>query len=80
MPTTGAHSRSAGEARRMRAATTTRVASAVNGAATGSAFAASFNRAKTTDARVMDRIIITVPPTVGVTILLRMNSHLEMPS
>ena len=25
----------------------------------------------------MDRIIITIPPTVGVTILLRMNSHLE---
>ena len=26
----------------------------------------------------MESIIITVPPTVGVTILLRMNSHLEM--
>ena len=28
----------------------------------------------------MERIIITVPPTVGVTILLRMNSHLEIRS
>ena len=28
----------------------------------------------------MESIIITVPPTVGVTIRLRMNSHLEMAS
>ena len=28
----------------------------------------------------MDRIIITVPPTVGVTMRRRMNSHLEMAS
>ena len=28
----------------------------------------------------MDRIIITAPPTVGVTIRLRMNSHLEIAS
>ena len=58
----------------------TSVARAVSGAATGSASDASSRRPKTTDARVMDRIIITVPPTVGVTIRLRMNSHLEIAS
>ena len=49
-------------------------------AATGSAAAAWSNRPKITEARVMESIIITVPPTVGVTILRRMNSHLEMTS
>ena len=54
------------------------VANAVRGAALGSISDASSSRPNTTEASVMERIIITVPPTIGVTILLRMNSHLEM--
>ena len=58
----------------------TNVASAVSGAATGSASDASSRSPKTTDARVMERIIITVPTTVGVTIRRTMTSHYEMAS
>ena len=64
----------------MSAATITMVARAVRGAASGSTLDASSSRLKTTEARVMESIIIIVPPTVGVTIRLRMNSHLEMMS
>ena len=64
----------------MSAATITMVARAVRGASSGSIFDASSRRLKTTEARVMESIIIIVPPTVGVTIRLRMNSHLEMMS
>ena len=76
----GAHRRSNSEPRRARAATMIKVTSAVKGAAVGSTFDDLSSRSKTTEARVIDRIIITVPPTVGVTILLRMNSHLETTS
>ena len=58
----------------------TSVAKAVSGAATGSVSVASSSRPKTTDARVMERIIITVPPTVGVTIRRRMTSQRAMTS
>ena len=78
MPIIGAHRRNTGEPRRTSAATTMSVASAVSGAAVGSASAASSSSPKTTDASVMERIIITVPPTTGVTMRLRRNSHLEM--
>ena len=80
MPIIGAHRRQTGDPRRVSAPTTMRVTSAVNGAATGSASAASSSRPKTTDARVMERIIITVPLIVGVMIRRRMNSHLEITS
>ena len=80
MPITGPQRRSSADPRRASATTMPRVASAVKGAATGSAAAAWSNRPKITEARVMESIIITVPPTVGVTILRRMNSHLEMTS
>ena len=59
---------------------TPKVASAVKGAPTGSANDTFSNRRGTTEARVMERIIITVPPTVGVTSRLRMNSHLAITS
>ena len=78
MPIIGAHRRQTGDPRRVSAPTTMRVTSAVNGAATGSASAASSSRPKTADARVMERIIITVPLIVGVTIRRRKNSHLEI--
>ena len=78
MPIIGAHRRQTGEPRRVSAPTTMRVTSAVNGAATGSDSAASSSRPKTADARVMERIIITVPLIVGVTIRRRKNSHLEI--
>ena len=78
IPTTGAHSRTIAEDLRARAATTVRVIRAVRGAATGSCWDASSSRPKTTDASVIERIIITVPPTIGVTMRLRMNSHLDM--
>ena len=35
---------------------------------------------KTTDANVIDRIIITVPPTMGVTMRRKKKSHLETAS
>ena len=78
MPIIGAHRRQTGEPRRVSAPTTMRVTTAVNGTATGSASAASSSRPKTADARVMERIIITVPLIVGVTIRRRKNSHLEI--
>ena len=78
MPIIGVQKRSAAEPRSVRATTTTRVASAVKCAATGSASVALSSRPKMTEARVMESIIITAPPTIGVTIRLRMNSHLEM--
>ena len=76
----GAHRRSNSDPRSARAATMINVTSAVKGAAVGSTCDDLSSRSKTTEAKVMERIIITVPPTVGVTILLRMNSHLEMTS
>ena len=80
IPITGPHRRNKGAPRRARAATTTRVTRAVNGAFVGSSCDASSSRANTTEANVIDNIIITMPPTVGVTIRLSMNSHLEMTS
>ena len=80
MPIIGAQRRSTGVPRSMSAPTTTRVARAVSGAAVGSSWDVSSNRWKTTEASVMERIIITMPPRVGVTIRLRMKSHLEMTS
>ena len=78
MPITGAHRRRTGDPRSTNPATTTSVASAVSGAAVGSAAEASFSRPNTTDARVTERIINTVPPTTGVTMRRRSESHLEM--
>ena len=49
-------------------------------AASGSTWVASSSRANTTEARVMERIIITVPPTMGVTMRRRINSQREMAS
>ena len=80
MPIIGAHRRSIGVPRKVSTATTISVASAVTGAATGSASDASSSRPKTTDASVIESIIITVPPTVGVTSRLSRNSHLEITS
>ena len=77
MPMTGAHRRRAAEKRSVRPATMTSVARAVSGAATGWAAAASSSRPKTTEASVTESIIITVPPTVGVTMRRRMNSQRE---
>ena len=78
MPITGPQRRSAAEPRSISAATMVRVASAVKSDGPASVSVASSSRPKTTEARVMESIIITVPPKVGVTTLLRMNSHLEM--
>ena len=78
MPIIGAHRRNSTLPRSVSAATTVSVASAASGAATGSSNDASSSRPNTTDASVMERIIITVPLTTGVTSRLRMNSHLEM--
>ena len=58
----------------------TSVVSAVKGAAVGSSSDASSKRPNTTEARVIERIIITVPPTVGVTMRRKMNSHREITS
>ena len=80
IPTTGPHSRSTADPRKMRAATTTRVISATAGPFSGSSLVVSSSRWNTTEARVIDRIIITVPPTVGVITFRRMNSHLEIAS
>ena len=54
------------------------VASAVRCAPTGSTEDTSSNRRGTTEASVIESIIITVPPRVGVTSRLRINSHLEI--
>ena len=78
MPINGAQRRTIAEPRRASTATTTRVDSVVKGAAFGSTSDASFSKSKATETRVMESIIITAPPTVGVTIRLRMKSHLEM--
>ena len=78
IPMTGAQSRTMAEPRSNSTATTTSVTNAVTGAATGSTSAASSKSPKTTEDRVIDSIIITVPPTVGVTTRRRMKSHLEM--
>lgn len=59
---------------------TINVTNAVSVADLGSTIEALSSRSKTTDARVMDRIIITVPPTIGVTTRRRMKSHLDMTS
>ena len=76
MPIIGAHRRNRTLPRIVSAVTTVSVASAVSGAATGSSIDASSRSPKTTDASVMERIIITVPLTTGVTSRRRMNSHL----
>ena len=80
IPIIGAHRRQTGDPRRVSAATTMSVTNAVSGAATGSTSAASSSKPNTTDARVMERIIITVPPMVGVTMRRKMNSHREITS
>ncbi len=80
MPINGPQRRHTAEPRRVSPATMTKVASAVKGAATGSDSVDRSNRPKTTEAKVMESIIIIVPPTVGVTILRRMNSHFEIMS
>ena len=80
MPISGPHSLNTGERRNASAATMTRVTNAVNEPPTGSAAVASSNNLNTTDAKVIDRIIITVPPTIGVTIRLSKNNHFETAS
>ena len=80
MPISGPHNLNMGERRNASAATMTSVTNAVNEPPTGSAAVASSNNLKTTDAKVMDRIIITVPPTIGVTIRLSKNNHFETAS
>ena len=80
MPITGPHMRRRAERRRLRPATTARVIRAVRGAANGSSRADPSSKAKTTEARVTDRIMITMPLTVGVTIRRRMTTHLDMTS
>ena len=62
----------------MSAAMTPSVARAVRLAPAVPVADASGSRRGTTEARVMDSIISTVPPTVGVTMRRRANSHLEM--
>ena len=76
IPIIGAHRRNSTLPRIVSAATTVSVASAVNGAAVGSSRDAPSSRSNTTDASVMERIMITVPLTTGVTSRRRMNSHL----
>ena len=66
--------------RRLRPATTTRVIRAVRGPATGSSRDEPSSSANTTEARVTDRIMITMPLTVGVTRRRRMTTHLDMMS
>ena len=78
IPINGPQRRNVADPRSMSAATITVVASAVRGASSGFTFDASSSRLKTTEARVIERIIIIVPPTIGVTMRLRRNSHLEM--
>ena len=78
IPASGPQNRRRAEPRSISAAATTIVASAVSEASSGSALVASSSRSNTTEASVMDRIIITVPPTVGVTNRLRMNSHRDI--
>ena len=62
----------------MSAAMTPSVASAVRWASTDPVSDASGSRRGTTEASVMDSIISTVPPRVGVMMRRRTNSHLEM--
>ena len=78
MPITGAQSRHSALPRSVSAATTVSVANAVSGAAVGSSSDAPSSRSNTTEASVMERIIITVSLTTGVTSRRRMNSHLAM--
>ena len=78
IPITGPQSLNTVEPRRISAAMTPSVASAVKCGPTVPVSDASGNRRGTTEARVMDSIISTVPPRVGVTIRRRTNSHLEM--
>ena len=62
----------------MSADTTPSVARAARCAPRASLSEASGNSRGTTEARVMDSIISTVPPTTGVTMRRKTNSHLEM--
>ena len=80
MPATGPHSLNTLDPRKESAATTRSVTNAVEVASLGFASDAVSSRSNTTEARVMDSIIITVPPTMGVTIRRSMKSHLAITS
>ena len=80
MPINGPQRRNVAEPRSMSAATIIVVARAVRVAPSGFSCDAESRRSKTTEARVTERIIMIVPPTMGVTTRLRRNNHLEITS
>ena len=80
MPIIGPQSRTVAEPRRMSADITPSVVSAARCAPSASSWVASGNRRGTTDARVMESIISTVPPTTGVTTRRMTKSHLVIAS
>ena len=80
MPKTGAHNFISAVPLKVNATTIVRVTRVVRRADPGSSSVASSSRANTTDANVIERIIITVPLTIGVTTLRSRKSHLEMTS
>ena len=58
----------------------TKATNAVTVPPTGSSAVVSSSNLKTTEAKVIDKIIITVPLTIGVTTRRNINSHLETTS
>ena len=80
IPISGPHNLKRADLRKVSAATMPRVTNAVKDPPTGSSAVASSSNLNTTDAKVMDNIIITVPPTIGVTMRLSKKSHFDTAS